>query len=213
MNIHDFWMSVFNYPYKCGYPHWYLSKNIHAMTLCNGYPSTINIYEWISMFLCISVFNYPCFYGYPFGYPWISLDIHALTCSCILDPGLRSWFYSLLDSTSRTLMRETDTSLYLILAFRPAQLTTVGKRACLWLQDLLMDERALSRVRGDLRFRGAKGTTGTQASFLTLFDGEWTSHKIPETYSFVCDSQTGNCHGAYDRQPSWHQCGECCLSR
>jgi len=32
------------------------------------------------MFLWKSVFNYPCFYGYPFGYPWISMDIHALTC-------------------------------------------------------------------------------------------------------------------------------------
>jgi len=32
------------------------------------------------MFLWISVFNYPCLYGYPFGYPWISMDIHALTC-------------------------------------------------------------------------------------------------------------------------------------
>lgn len=56
--------------------------------------------------------------------------------------------------------------------FQPAQLTTVGKRACLWLQELLMDLRALSRAREDLRFRGVKGTTGTQASFLALFDGD-----------------------------------------
>uniref|UniRef100_A0A1B6MKD4 Adenylosuccinate lyase n=2 Tax=Graphocephala atropunctata TaxID=36148 RepID=A0A1B6MKD4_9HEMI len=55
---------------------------------------------------------------------------------------------------------------------QPAQLTTVGKRACLWLQDLLMDERALSRARDDLRFRGVKGTTGTQASFMALFNGD-----------------------------------------
>lgn len=54
---------------------------------------------------------------------------------------------------------------------QPAQLTTVGKRASLWLSDLLMDERALSRAKDDLRFRGVKGTTGTQASFLQLFDG------------------------------------------
>ncbi|XP_063380983.1 adenylosuccinate lyase [Cydia fagiglandana] len=54
---------------------------------------------------------------------------------------------------------------------QPAQLTTVGKRASLWLSDLLMDERALSRARDDLRFRGVKGTTGTQASFMQLFKG------------------------------------------
>ncbi|XP_045595047.2 adenylosuccinate lyase [Procambarus clarkii] len=55
---------------------------------------------------------------------------------------------------------------------QPAQLTTVGKRAALWIQELLMDERAMSRARDDLRFRGVKGTTGTQASFLQLFEGD-----------------------------------------
>ncbi|PWA33186.1 hypothetical protein CCH79_00013667 [Gambusia affinis] len=56
--------------------------------------------------------------------------------------------------------------------YQPAQLTTVGKRACLWLQDLAMDMRNLQRARDDLRFRGVKGTTGTQASFLQLFQGD-----------------------------------------
>lgn len=56
--------------------------------------------------------------------------------------------------------------------FQPAQLTTVGKRACLWIQELVLDLTALQRMRDDLRFRGVKGTTGTQASFLTLFDGD-----------------------------------------
>ena len=52
--------------------------------------------------------------------------------------------------------------------YQPAQLTTVGKRSCLWLSDLLADLRNLQRTRSDLlRFRGVKGTTGTQASFLT----------------------------------------------
>lgn len=55
---------------------------------------------------------------------------------------------------------------------QPAQLTTVGKRATLWISDLLMDERSLTRCLEDLRARGVKGTTGTQASFLELFNGD-----------------------------------------
>ncbi len=54
--------------------------------------------------------------------------------------------------------------------FQPAQPTTVGKRACLWLQDLLIDLRELRRIREELPFLGVKGATGTQASFLSLFD-------------------------------------------
>ena len=56
--------------------------------------------------------------------------------------------------------------------YQPAQLTTVGKRVTLWLQELLWDLRNISRARDDIGFRGVKGTTGTQASFLALFDGD-----------------------------------------
>ena len=56
--------------------------------------------------------------------------------------------------------------------FQPAQPTTVGKRATLWLQEFLMDLEDLTYVLGSLRLLGSKGTTGTQASFLELFDGD-----------------------------------------
>lgn len=55
---------------------------------------------------------------------------------------------------------------------QPAQPTTVGKRACLWLQDLLLDLDRLRFERGRLALRGVKGVTGTQATFLELFDGD-----------------------------------------
>lgn len=55
---------------------------------------------------------------------------------------------------------------------QPAQLTTVGKRATLWIQDLILDLEDIDYRLSTLRLRGVKGTTGTQASFLELFDGD-----------------------------------------
>jgi adenylosuccinate lyase len=56
--------------------------------------------------------------------------------------------------------------------FQPAQPTTVGKRATLWIQDLLLDLEDVDHRLATLKFRGVRGTTGTQASFLELFDGD-----------------------------------------
>ena len=56
--------------------------------------------------------------------------------------------------------------------FQPAQPTTVGKRATLWLQELCLDLEDLDHVIGSMKLLGSKGTTGTQASFLELFDGD-----------------------------------------
>ncbi len=56
--------------------------------------------------------------------------------------------------------------------FQPAQPTTVGKRAALWLQEFCLDLEDLDHCLGDMKLLGSKGTTGTQASFLELFDGD-----------------------------------------
>ncbi len=56
--------------------------------------------------------------------------------------------------------------------FQPAQLTTVGKRACLWIHDLYLDVEDIDFLLSNIKFLGSKGTTGTQASFMELFSGD-----------------------------------------
>lgn len=72
---------------------------------------------------------------------------------------------------------------------QPAQLTTVGKRATLWIQDLWLDIKELDHLLAHKRLRGAKGTTGTQATFLNLFEGDYEKvkqldHKIAEKLGY-----------------------------
>ena len=69
--------------------------------------------------------------------------------------------------------------------YQPAQLTTVGKRATLWMQDLLLDLERVNREIEGLPMRGVKGTTGTQASFLELFDGD--HDKVKALNQRVCE--------------------------
>ncbi len=69
--------------------------------------------------------------------------------------------------------------------FQPAQLTTVGKRATLWIQDLLLDFEDINHLIDNLKLRGVKGTTGTQASFLNLFDGD--HDKVKKLDALVCE--------------------------
>ena len=68
--------------------------------------------------------------------------------------------------------------------YQPAQLVTVGKRAALWMQDFLSDLEELDFVLSTLMFRGCRGTTGTEASFLELFGGD--SAKVEELNRQVC---------------------------
>lgn len=72
--------------------------------------------------------------------------------------------------------------------FQPAQPTTVGKRATLWIQDFLLDLEEIEFRLETLRFRGAKGTTGTQASFLDLFEGD---HKTVEALDRMVAERMG----------------------
>jgi len=69
--------------------------------------------------------------------------------------------------------------------FQPAQLTTVGKRAALWLYDFTLDFHEINRLIKELPFRGVKGTTGTQGSFLALFNGD--HDKVLELDRLVAD--------------------------
>lgn len=74
--------------------------------------------------------------------------------------------------------------------FQAAQLTTVGKRAALWMQDYYLDYVEIDRLIKTLPMRGVKGTTGTQASFLDLFSGD--SEKVKMLDKAVCDKMGFN---------------------
>ncbi|MCT4149922.1 adenylosuccinate lyase [Elizabethkingia anophelis] len=87
--------------------------------------------------------------------------------------------------------------------FQPAQLTTVGKRATLWLQSLILDFEELEFFLETLRFRGVKGTTGTAASFLELFNGDYEKVKTLDkelSKRFGFDKVFGVSGQTYDRK-------------
>jgi adenylosuccinate lyase len=87
--------------------------------------------------------------------------------------------------------------------YQPAQLTTVGKRATLWLQSLILDFEELEFFIETLRFRGVKGTTGTAASFLELFNGDYSKVKHLDkelSKRFGFDKVFGVSGQTYDRK-------------
>ncbi|MGL4551093.1 MAG: adenylosuccinate lyase, partial [Gemmataceae bacterium] len=85
---------------------------------------------------------------------------------------VRDKLVGLIDSLARFASAWRDQPTMGFTHFQPAQLTTVGKRACLWAQELLLDLTEVEHRVATLKFRGVKGATGTQASFLALFNGD-----------------------------------------
>ena len=79
---------------------------------------------------------------------------------------------NVIDNLKKFAIKYKDTATLGFTHLQPAQLTTVGKRACLWIQDLLLDYECLVDLKDKIRLRGVKGTTGTQASFLELFNND-----------------------------------------
>ena len=85
---------------------------------------------------------------------------------------LRGKLVNLIDRLTKFAMEYRGLPTLGFTHFQPAQLTTVGKRATLWANELVMDLEELNHRIDSLQFRGVKGTTGTQASFLELFGGD-----------------------------------------
>jgi adenylosuccinate lyase len=97
---------------------------------------------------------------------------------------LRIKLASLINNLKDFALKYKDTPTLGFTHFQAAQLTTVGKRACLWIQDLLLDLEDLNYRIDSLKLRGVKGTTGTQASFLSLFEGD--HEKVRTLDKLVC---------------------------
>lgn len=85
---------------------------------------------------------------------------------------IRNKVINIINELSKFALKYKDLPTLGFTHLQPAQLTTVGKRATLWMQDLVMDLEHLDFIIDSLKFRGVKGTTGTQASFMELFDGD-----------------------------------------
>jgi adenylosuccinate lyase len=85
---------------------------------------------------------------------------------------IRDWLANVIDALARQARSWRDTPCLGYTHFQPAQLTTVGRRACLWCYDFVRDLEEIEDRLKRLRLRGIRGATGTQASFLALFEGD-----------------------------------------
>lgn len=123
-------------------------------------------------------------YAYGFQCPKAKGIIHLGATSCYVGDNtdlivmtealklVRRKLINVIEELSRFADSYKDLPTLAFTHFQPAQPTTVGKRATLWLHDLTMDLEDLDYILGSIRLLGSKGTTGTQASFLELFDGD-----------------------------------------
>ena len=102
---------------------------------------------------------------------------------------VRKKLINCINELSKFALKHKDLPTLAYTHFQPAQPTTVGKRSTLWINDLVMDLQDLDYVLESLKLLGSKGTTGTQASFLELFDGDHSKcreldQKIAEKMGF-----------------------------
>ena len=110
---------------------------------------------------------------------------------------IRDWLVTVIDALARFAKGYRKLPALGFTHFQPAQLTTVGKRATLWCYDFVRDLEEVERRIAELKFRGIRGATGTQASFLQLFDGD--SAKVDRLETLVarkmgfdaCEAVTG----------------------
>ncbi len=131
---------------------------------------------------------------------------------------VRNWLASVIDALGKFCLQYKDMPCLSYTHFQPAQVTTVGKRATLWCWDFVRDLQEIEQLIENMYFRGIKGTTGTQASFLDLFEGD--AEKVEQldqmvarkmgfdqvepvtgqTYSRKTDVQVINCAGTGGNQ-------------
>ena len=98
---------------------------------------------------------------------------------------IRVKLVNLIDNLKEFSLKYKDVPTLGFTHFQAAQLTTVGKRATLWAQDLIIDLEDLNYRLDNMKLRGVKGTTGTQASFMSLFEND--ADKIKELDKIVCE--------------------------
>ncbi|MBO5480664.1 MAG: adenylosuccinate lyase [Clostridia bacterium] len=102
---------------------------------------------------------------------FVNCNAEAIMLDEALDIVLKK-LVNVMDKLKKFALQYKDVPTLGFTHLQPAQLTTVGKRATLWLQDLEMDYENLMHAKACIKLRGVKGTTGTQASFMELFNGD-----------------------------------------